>query len=413
MGMNEVIAGLDIGTSKVSIVIGEINEGDDLQVIGIGTSPCSGVKKGMVVDIDNTIVAIVSALEQAETMSNVKITGVYVNMSGGDVQFIRNKGLISISGQDREISHEHIYKVMEAAKTVDVMPGGQIIDVLPVQYIVDGYDRILDPVGMVGSRLELEADVIICPITTINTIERCVKNAGLETRGLVIESLATGSSVLTKDEKELGCVLVNVGAGKTELGIFKKGVLKYTGYIPVGGNNISNDLSIGLNIDFKLADEIKKTYGLVEVDPASGRSTGVSSSNHNQSYDLDICRAREIMQARVQEMFALIKYEIEDSGYHDTAGSRIVLTGGGLAMLSGAAQVGEEILGQGFRIGRPAYIGATSPIYSLAVGLVKYMYEKQGLGSPSVGRRARYNSNKKKKMPVFANKIKQIFSDFF
>lgn len=426
MGMNEVIAGLDIGTSKVSIVVGEIGKGDGLQVTGVGTSLCTGMEKGMIVDMDNTSGAIASALKKAEYMSNKKIAGVYVNISSRHVRFVRSRGTVGIPGHDGVITHEHVYEVTEETKKPEMTPDSKILDILPVQYIVDGYGKIADPVGMEGSRLELEADVLVASTTIINTIERCVKNAGLEVKGLILEPLADASAVLTKDEMEQGCVLVNVGAGKTELGIFQKGLLKYVKYIPVGGDHISNDLSVGLNINFKLAEGIKRKYGLWDSDLDNDGTTDVSYLNYNQSYDadidkqpydIDIDRAREIMLARVQEMFAIIKHEIKGSGYGDNVGSRVVLTGGGLAMLQGAVQVGEEVLGQTPRIGKSKFIGATSPIYSLAVGLVKYIYENTYKRESSdfqgrvTGRR--YRRRRSKKAPVFVNKIKQVLSDFF
>lgn len=412
--MGEVIGALDVGTSKVAAIIGEADTREKrMQIIGVGSCPCEGLKKGVVVDIDETAKSIISAINQAENMADININSVFTVIPGGYVSLVKNKGIIAVSGADREIKPTDVDRVLQATKVMAVPSGREIIDVFPLQYIVDGYDMIKDPVGMIGMRLEVEANIALGTTTSVQNLIKCIERAGLNTSGILLKPLASASVVLSDDEKELGVALVDVGAGVTDISVFINDNLVYTSMIPIGGAHITNDLSIGFRIPFSEAENIKKKYGQamvswVEEDGAvsinqMGSGVPVSINQKEIAY---------IVEARVQEIFSLIAEELNRSGYADKIPAGIVLTGGGLSLLKGAKELGRQILDMPVRIGAPDFIGVSSPVFSAGVGVVKYVMTNKKYASMASNAVVRRHEQQIDFSSVWG-KIKAFFSDFF
>jgi len=410
--MAEIIAALDIGTSKVCCVIGQVNKNKDIQIIGIGVSPCNGLKKGIIVDIDNTVQSIKNAVASAQHMANLKLSSVFVNIAGGHTSLVRNRGIIAVSREDREITLEDVDRVIQAAKVIAVSNDKEIIDVIPLQFIVDGYDEIKDPVGMIGVRLEVDANVVIGTSTSIHNIIRSVEKAGLKPEGIILDPIASSEAVLMPDEKELGVALLDIGAGVSDIAVFKDGNLIYSSLLPVGGDHITNDIAVGLKISFAEAENIKKQYGCAKVEMADEKIrfkiTGIGSNKVKEINQKDLA---EIIEPRLQELYILINKQLIQSGYYNEIPGGIIITGGGASLIKGSLELASEIFEVPVKVGMPNEIGVTSPIYSVAVGMIKYL-----------NKRKRNTGLKKDKLDVLPDKgklskglverIKEMFSDF-
>ncbi len=370
--MDNLIAGLDIGTSKVSAVLAKASS-NGIQILGVGISPNNGMKKGVVVDIESTTKAVEQAMDQLRHMTNMEVDSAYINISGGHVTLFENRGVIAVTREDREITGEDVRRVMQAARIFALPPEKEIVDVIPKQFIVDGYDEIRDPVGMFGTRLEVDASIVTCNSTTLQNLIRSVERAGLDIEGVVIEPLALGEVLLTRDEKELGVVVIDVGAGKTEYSVFESGILKNSGVIPVGGDSITNDLAVGLRMSFGEAENLKKQYGVVKPEYSQCSTVPVKGIADGGTREVSIEEFCEIIEARVYEIFFLVNRELLKSGIKDTLSSGVVITGGGVSFLKGSKEVVQEIMNLPVRIGIPEYIGVSSPVYSSGVGIVKYL----------------------------------------
>lgn len=370
--MDSIIAGLDIGTSKISAVLAK-SSSNGVQILGVGISPNNGVKKGVVVDIESTAAAIKQAIDQLQHMTNMEVNSVFINISGGHITLYENRGVVAVTAENREITGEDVKRVMMAAKIFALPPEKEVIDIVPLQFIVDGYDEIRDPVGMFGTRLEIDAGIIACNSTTLRNLIRSVERAGLNIKGIVAEPLALGEVLLSRDEKELGVLIIDVGAGKTEYSVFEGGILKGSGFIPVGGDSITNDLAVGLRISFNEAENLKKQYGVIKPEYMQQETMhvkGIAEDDERQISVEDFC---EIVEARVYEIFFLVNREIIKSGIKTRLTSGVVITGGGVSFLKGNKEVAQEVTGLPVRIGIPEYIGVSSPVYSSGVGIVRYL----------------------------------------
>ncbi len=370
--MDSIIAGLDIGTSKISAVLAK-SSSNGVQILGVGISPNNGVKKGVVVDIESTAAAIKQAIDQLQHMTNMEVNSVFINISGGHITLYENRGVVAVTAENREITGEDVKRVMMAAKIFALPPEKEVIDIVPLQFIVDGYDEIRDPVGMFGTRLEIDAGIIACNSTTLRNLIRSVERAGLNIEGIVAEPLALGEVLLSRDEKELGVLIIDVGAGKTEYSVFEGGILKGSGFIPVGGDSITNDLAVGLRISFNEAENLKKQYGVIKPEYMQQETMhvkGIAEDDERQISVEDFC---EIVEARVYEIFFLVNREIIKSGIKTRLTSGVVITGGGVSFLKGNKEVAQEVTGLPVRIGIPEYIGVSSPVYSSGVGIVRYL----------------------------------------
>lgn len=420
--MGNVVASLDIGSSKVCAVIAEMNK-KQFNVIGVGTSECKGVKKGIIVDIDSTVDAIKDAVKQAEQMSNLEVKSLFVNISGGYTNIYRNKGVIAVSREDKEITIEDVKRVIDAAKVVAVSSDKEIIDIIPEQFIVDGYDEIKDPVGMVGVRLEVDANLIVASCTTVQNILRSVQKAGFSVDGIILEPLGTSSVILNEDEKELGAALVDVGAETMDISVFKRGALVYTKVIPVGGNHITNDVSIICKISSSDSEKIKRHYGVAAVNMLKNDDIiKINNVAGKGEKEIHLSEVIEIMDARISEMLGMLKKELEDSNYLSSLGAGIVITGGGLFNIKGISEVAQSYFDVPVRFGYPNYIGVASPIYAAATGIA--MYELKMKRTSTVEHKNMQSQIKNStedndeyeeasEKPNWINKIKEFFADFF
>ena len=373
MNSNDIYVSLDIGTSTVKVVIGEMTS-DTLNVIGIGKSESSGIKKGSIVDIDETVRSIQNAVEQAERMVGMKIRSVIVGITGNHIQLQDCHGVVAVSSPNREIGNEDIGRVLEAAQVIPLAPEREIIDVIPHQFIVDGLEEIKDPRGMVGVRLEMEGTIITGSKTALHNLLRCVEKAGLDVLDVCLQPLALGSIALTRDEKNMGVVLIDIGGGSTSVAFFEEGILMATFELPIGGNHITKDISIGLRTPTEQAESIKLKHGHAFIDLASVEESfhvpkiGGSGSQTFTQQDLAY-----IIEPRVAEIFEIISKELRRMGVLDLPGG-LILTGGVTAM-PGVIELAQHEFQNNVRIAIPDYIGVREPQYTTAVGLIKFAYQ--------------------------------------
>lgn len=371
--MGNVVTSIDLGSSKICVIISEIDSNGQLQVVGIGKSRCKGIKKGVVVDIEETTKAILEAVTQAENMADLEIYEAYINIPGGYTKLIKNKGIIAVSSDDKEISFEDVKRVLNSAAIVSIPQDQRIIDIIPRQYIVDGYDEISDPVGMVGIRLEVEADIVLGSTTTVLNLVKSVNKAGIEVLGIVMEPIATSEAVLTKDEKDLGVLLLDIGAGTSDFSVFKNGALIYSNILPIAGNHITNDISVGLRLPFNRSEEIKKKFGVAYTKLADDSNIfEINPLGFSNNLKVDEKQLSEIIEARIREIFELINIDLIKNRVKDKILTDVVITGGGASYFKGITELGIEVFGLPVRIGQPYQMGAQEPIFSSAVGLVNY-----------------------------------------
>lgn len=383
MNSNEIYVSLDIGTSSVKVIIGEMVN-DSLNIIGVGNVKSEGLRKGSIVDIDETVHSIKRAIEQAERMIGMEIRQVVVGITGNHVMLQPCHGVVAVSSQNREITDDDVARVIDAAQVVSIPPEREIIGVIAKQFIVDGLDEINDPRGMIGVRLEMEGIIITGSKTILHNTLRCVEKAGLDILDITLQPLAAGAFALSKDEKNLGVALIDLGGGSTTLAVFEQGYLKATSVIPVGGDHITKDLSIGLRTSTEDAEKIKIKNGHAFYDDASEEVVFsvpiIGSDQHQQFNQLEIS---DIIEARMEEIFELIVNEMKRLGLSDLPGG-YVLTGG-IANMQGVLELAQVILQNRVRIAVPDYIGVREPQYTTAVGLIKYAYKNARLPGGNAG----------------------------
>jgi cell division protein FtsA len=373
MNSNEIYVSLDIGTSSVKVIIGEMVN-DSLNIIGVGNVKSEGLRKGSIVDIDETVHSIKKAIEQAERMIGMEIKNVIVGITGNHVMLQPSHGVVAVSSENREITDEDVARVIDAAQVVSIPPERDIIDVIPKQFIVDGLDEISDPRGMIGVRLEMEGTIITGSKTILHNTLRCVERAGLEIMDITLQPLAAGAFALSKDEKNLGVALVDIGGGSTTIALFENGVLKATSVLPVGGDHITKDLSIGLRTSTEDAENIKTKHGYAFYDHASEDEVFsvpiIGSDQHQQFNQLEIS---DIIEARMEEIFDLIQHEVKRLGAKDLPGGYVL--SGGVANTQGILELAQVLFQNRVRIAIPDYIGVREPQYTTAVGLIKFAYK--------------------------------------
>ncbi|TYR82637.1 cell division protein FtsA [Priestia megaterium] len=383
MNSNEIYVSLDIGTSSVKVIIGEMSN-DSLNIIGVGNVKSHGLKKGSIVDIDATVQSIRKAVEQAERMVGITIKKVVVGISGNHVFLQDCHGVVAVSSENREIANEDIHRVIDAAQVMSIPPDREIIDVIPKQFIVDGLEGINDPRGMIGVRLEMEGTIITGSRTVLHNLLRCVERAGLEISDICLQPLAAGSIALSRDEKNLGVALVDIGGGSTTIAIFDQGHLKATSVVAVGGEHITKDLSIGLRTSTEDAEAIKIKHGHAFYDHASEEEVFsvpiIGSDQHQQFNQLEIS---DIIEARLEEILEMITQEVNRLGFKDIPGG-FVLTGGVVAM-PGILELAQVILKNNVRIAVPDYIGVREPQYTTGVGLIKFAYKNAKIQGRDIG----------------------------
>jgi len=370
----EIIVGLDIGTTKICAVVG-VTAGKDISIIGIGSHPSVGLRKGVVVDIESTVDSIKKAVEEAELMAGCEISAVYAGIAGGHITGFNSRGIIAIKGQ--EVTQRDVERVIEAARAVAIPMDREVIHALPQEFIVDDQAGIKNPVGMAGVRLEVKIHIVTGAVTSAQNIVKATNQAGLEVYDIVLESLASGEAVLTADEKELGSGLLDIGGGTTDLAVFQGKNIKHTFVLALGGHNLTNDIAIGLRAPHFEAEKIKEQYGTCLSYNISPLDTiKVPGMGGRKSRELPRQILGEILEPRMEEIFALVKREIYKAEMENIITSGVVLTGG-TALLNGITDVAESVFNVPARLGTPLGISGlvdivNNPMYATGVGLVLY-----------------------------------------
>ncbi|WNC12814.1 cell division protein FtsA [Brevibacillus brevis] len=415
MVSNELIVSLDIGTSKVRVMIGEINNGS-INIIGVGQSHSEGIKKGVIVDIDQTVHAIREAVDHAERMVGVSIEEVYVGITGNHIELHETQGVVAVSSEDREIREEDIQRVIQAAKVVAIPPDREIIEVVPKEYIVDGQGSIKDPRGMIGVRLEMEGTIVTGLKTVVHNIVRCAQRTNLRVAGIFLQPLAASTVALSKDDKNMGVVLVDIGAGSTTIGVFEQGKLAATTVIGIGGDHITSDIALGLRTHTDVADRVKTKNGCALIDEASEdvkfKVNRIGSEVEKQFTQVDLAN---IIEPRAAEIFQLVEDAVYKLGYRDEIAGGYVLTGGTVAM-PGMLELAKEELDAPVRIAIPDYIGVRDPAYTTGVGLIQYalqlMERRSTRVTPSFKGTQKQTVSKPKDGAGLMEKVKNWFSEF-
>jgi cell division protein FtsA len=379
-----VIVGLDIGTSKVVALVGEITADGSIEVIGLGSQPSRGLKKGVVVNIESTVQSIQRAVEEAELMADCEINAVFAGIAGSHIRSLNSHGVVAI--RDREVTQGDVEHVIDAAKAVAIPADQRILHVLPQEFIIDGQEGIRDPIGMSGVRLEAKVHIVTGADSAAQNIIKCVQRCGLTVEDVVLEQLASSFAVLTEDEKELGVCLVDVGGGTTDIAVFGNGAIRHTAVIPIAGDQVTNDIAVSMRTPTQYAEDIKIRYACALSQLANpDESIEVPSVGDRPARRLARQTLAEIVEPRYEELFNLIREELRRSGFEEVIAAGIVLTGGS-ARMEGAIELAEEIFHVPVRLGLPGQVKGLgdvvrSPIYATGVGLLLYARENSAPAS--------------------------------
>jgi cell division protein FtsA len=372
-----LVVGLDIGTTKVCAIVSEMNGDGVVDIIGVGHSPSRGLRKGVVVNIESTVDSIRRAVEDAELMAGVEIRSAFVGIAGGHIKGINSRGVIAVSGKNREITQQDVDRVIDAAKAVALPVDREVIHVLPQEFMIDDQGGIKEPLGMCGIRLEAEVHIVTGAVASAQNIIKCANKAGLEVQDIVLQQLASSEATLTPEEKELGCILVDVGGGTTDVAVFVEGSIYHTAVLAVGGDMLTNDIAIGLRTPHPEAESLKRKYGCalasmtrpeekIEVPSVGGRRPRVLARQ-------TLC---EIIQPRLEELFMLVDREVQRAGYTGRVSGGVVVTGGS-SIMEGVPELAEQLFDMPVRRGIPRGVGGltdviSSPMYATGVGLGIY-----------------------------------------
>lgn len=369
----DLIVGLDIGTSKITALVAELKADGRFEVIGAASQPSSGLRKGVVVNIEATVEAISKVVQEVEMMANCKIREVYTGIAGSHIRSFNSNGMTPI--KDREVTPLDVERVIETAKAMPLPADQQILHILTQEFIIDGQDGVREPIGMSGVRLEVKVHIVTGAVSAAQNLVKCVRRCGLEVNDLVLQPLASSFATLTEDEKELGVCLVDIGGGTTDIAVFTQGAIRHTAVIPVAGDQVTNDIAMALRTPTAEAEEIKIRYGVAMpalVDPEA--MIDVPSVGERAARKLTRQALADVIEPRVSELFELVQAELRRSGYEELLSSGLVLTGGS-AVLAGVVELGEEIFHTPVRIGIPHYQGSLAdmvchPQYATAMGLL-------------------------------------------
>ncbi|MCZ6525868.1 MAG: cell division protein FtsA [Gammaproteobacteria bacterium] len=370
-----LIVGLDIGTSKVVAIVGEISADDEIEIIGIGSSRSRGLKKGVVVNIESTVHSIQRAIEEAELMAGCEIHSVYAGIAGSHIRSLNSHGIVAI--RDHEVSTGDVDRVIDAARAVAIPADQKILHILPQEFVIDSQEGIKEPVGMSGVRLEAKVHMVMGSVSAAQNIVKCVRRCGLEVDDIILEQLAASYSVLTDDEKDLGACLVDIGGGTTDIAIFSDGSIHHTAVIPIAGDQVTNDIAVALRTPTQHAEDIKVQYACALTQLANSQETiEVPSVGDRPARRLARQTLAEVVEPRYEELFSLVQAELRRSGYEDLVTAGVVLTGGS-AKMEGVIELAEEIFHMPVRVGMPQFVSGLSdvvrsPIYSTGVGLLLF-----------------------------------------
>ncbi len=404
---NSIVVGLDIGTSKVCAIVGEMTD-HGVEIIGLGTHASQGLRKGVVINIESTVNSVKKAVEEAALMAGCEIHTIYAGISGGHIKAFNSHGIVAV--KNKEVAQRDLERVIDAAKAVAIPMDREVLHVLPQDYIIDDQDGIKEPLGMSGVRLEAKVHIITGALTSAQNIIKCCNRTGLNVAEIVLAPLAAAEATLTDEERELGVVLVDMGGGTTDIALYHDGTVKHTAVLGIGGNHVTNDIAAGLRTPFNDAERIKQRYGFakatmvtederVEVPSLAGKGAGSVSRQI-------LC---EIIEPRLDEIFELIQKEIAKSGYEGALASGVVITGGSM-LLPGAVEMAERSFGLPVRLGLPAHVGGIvdvvdSPAYATGVGLVLHGMKRQ--------ERNVYRPRDEKILAKVKHRMSDWLSDFF
>ncbi|OQX31693.1 MAG: cell division protein FtsA [Candidatus Sedimenticola endophacoides] len=375
-----LIVGLDIGTSKVVAIVGEIRPDEGIEIIGIGSQRSRGLKKGVVVNIESTVQSIQRAVEEAELMAGCEIHSVYAGIAGNHIRSLNSHGIVAI--KDREVSHADVERVIDAARAVAIPADQKILHILPQEFIIDEQEGIKEPVGMSGVRLEARVHMVTGAVSAAQNIIKCVRRCGLEVDDLILEQLSSSYSVLSEDEKELGVCLVDIGGGTTDIAVFTEGSIRHTSVIPIAGDQVTNDIAVALRTPTQHAEQIKISYACALTQLAAGDETiEVPSIGDRPARRLSRQTLAEVVEPRYEELLGLVQADLRRSGFEDLIAGGVVLTGGS-AKMEGLIELAEEVFHMPVRLGVPQYVSGLSdvvrnPIYATGVGLLLFGTQNQ------------------------------------
>ncbi len=381
MASQDLIVGLDIGTTKICAIVGEVNDSGGVDIVGIGTHPSKGLRKGVVINIEATVASIKHAIQEAELMAGCEITHVYAGIAGGHIRGMNSHGIVAV--KEKEVTQADVDRVIDAARAVAIPLDREVIHILPQEYVIDEQDGIKEPLGMSGVRLEAKVHIVTGAVTSAQNIVKCAQRCGLTVSDIVLEQLASSEAVLSADEKDLGVALIDIGGGTTDIALFSDGSIVHTSVLAVGGDHITNDIAVGLRTPMDDAERIKQKHGcalssLIDKD----ETIEVPSVGGRKPRTLSRQILTEIIEPRVEEMFSLVQQEIQRTGYEDLLASGVVITGGA-TLLKGMPELAEDILGLPVRLGVPQHIGGLvdvvkSPVFATGVGLVLFGKQHEG-----------------------------------
>lgn len=408
-----LLVGLDLGTTKTACLVAEAMPDGSLSVIGVGRSASTGLRRGVVVNIEATVESIQRAVAEAERMAGVKVGAAYVSVGGDHIKGLTSHGVIAVSRKDHEIVQDDVERVLEAAKAVPIPQDREIIHVLTQEYLIDNQDGIREPVGMSGVRLEAVVHVVTGAATSVQNVLKSCQRAGVQVRDLVLQPLASAEAVLTPDERELGVCLLDIGGGTTDMIVVWEGAVRYIGVVPVGGLACTRDIAVGLATPNEEAEQLKRSFGAAKVDMvAEGELIEVAGVGGRAAKQVERQLLAKVLQPRMEEIFQMALEQLKASGFHSRLAGGLVLTGGG-ALMPGACELAEEIMGRPARLGKPGALKGLNdvvqgPDYSTAVGLVRH-----GQLSGAEGGAVPATANPEPAGPGLLSSLKKLFKDYF
>ena len=376
------VVGLDIGTSKVAAIVGEVNPEGELEIIGIGSHQSRGLKKGVVINIESTVQSIQRAVEEAELMSGRQIDSVYAGIAGSHIRSINSHGIVAVRDRDREVYPQDVERVIDAAQAMAIPADQKILHILPQEYIIDNQEGIKEPLGMSGVRLEAKVHLVTCAVNAAQNIEKCIERCGLTVNDIILEQLASSYAVLTDDERDLGVCLVDIGGGTTDIAVFTGGAIRHTAVIPIAGDQVTNDIAMALRTPTQYAEDIKMKYACALTQLARADETiKVPGVGDKPMKELSRQALAEVVEPRYDELFTLIQAELRRSGFEELVAAGIVLTGGASKM-EGVIDLAEEIFHMPVSLGLPRNVAGLkdivrNPVYATGVGLLQYGKQRE------------------------------------
>jgi len=370
----KIIAAIDVGTTKIATIIANVKSADDIEILGVGVVPSHGLHKGIVVNMDEAKASIASSIQEAQRISGTKIDSAYVGVTGRHISSLNNRGVVAIPRNDRLVRTQDLKRVLNAARSIPIPEGKKLLHAIPRYYTLNGEERVHQPVGMHGTRLDVETHIITASVSSVQNLVKCIRSIGIEVEDLILEPLASGEAVLTRQERDTGVIMADVGGGTTDIAVFRDGSIYHTAIIPVAGYQVTSDLAIGLGLPFNIAERMKKAYGNVTPGLDTGNETTVTGmeNGHSASYR-DLC---DIIRSRMEELFELMLLELPTTDYQTLAPCGLVLTGG-TSNLTGLDELGKSMLRIPVRKGQPlgaSIYGITDvlndPAYATTTGLV-------------------------------------------